>query len=755
MHSAAPEPIRDVVILRIAEGGMGYIDLVARRQGRFSRLFARKRLHAHLRGDATFRAMFLDEARLAGLIRHPNVAAALEVGEDAEGPFLLMDYVDGPSVAEILERFGPREGLLPVAFCVGVAAQAARGLHAAHELASAQGALLGVVHRDISPKNLLVGYDGLVRVADFGIAKANDNLEQTRVGVLKGNVGYMAPEYLRFQELDGRSDLFALGVVLYEMLTRERLYGGEDTAAIARRILDEPAPDIFEQRDVPPELAALLFDLMAKDRASRPASALAAATRLDQIAGELAAADGAFNLAAFLEAELAPMRDERRALVDAALALAASEVGPASAGLTPPSSSSRARAVVGGVRPHWRRRTPIIAALLAVAVAVIAWPSHRTRDRVSVVFAPGDGALWGGGWHTCARRGRHLVCWGSNIRGQLGDGTQDSRSTPVVAPIADVQGVALGEYHTCVVTNEGSVSCWGRNVRGELGRPSPTLSKVPLEVPGLGGVRAVAAGRQHTCALRAGGAVSCWGANESGQLGRAPSAEDQAPAPVADLPPVERIFAGGSNSCATVAGGELLCWGADESGQLGDGKHEARAAPLPVPGAAGIVSLAIGNAARAGSKNPDLSKSAGFMCGVRADDGKVLCWGNNGTAQLGDGTREDRPAPTPVRGISDAIQVDAGDLHACALRRSGRVSCWGRNEFGAVGDGSMGPSTIRMAPVDARAIEDAVGIALGDAHSCARRRNGAVLCWGVNNFGQLGEGSNLLRPAPFPTSGLP
>src|SRR5947209_12577179 len=295
MNSAAPEPVRDVVILRIAEGGMGYIELVARQQARFSRLFARKRLHPHLRDDAAFRAMFLDEARLAGLIRHPNVAAALEVGEDADGPFLLMDYVDGPSLAEVLARVQPREALLPVAFCVTVLAQAARGLHAAHELVSAEGTLLGVVHRDISPKNLLIGFDGLVRVADFGIAKARDNVEQTRVGVLKGNVGYMAPEYLRFQELDGRSDLFALGVVLHEALTRERLYDGNDSAAIARRILEEPAPDIFEERDVPPELAALLFELMAKDRTLRPPSALAVATRLEQIAADLAHAEGPFD----------------------------------------------------------------------------------------------------------------------------------------------------------------------------------------------------------------------------------------------------------------------------------------------------------------------------------------------------------------------------------------------------------------------------------------------------------------------------
>ncbi len=789
MSSAASEPIRDVVILRIAEGGMGYIELVARRQGRFSRLFARKRLHPHLRADSAFRAMFLDEARLAGLIRHPNVAAALEVGEDAEGPFLLMDYVDGPSLAEVLAGVQPRDRLLPVAFCVSVVAQAARGLHAAHELVSAQGTPLGVVHRDISPKNLLLGYDGLVRVADFGIAKARDNVEQTRVGVLKGNVGYMAPEYLRFQELDGRSDLFALGVVLYETLTRERLYDGDDSAAIARRILDEPAPDIFEQRDVSPELAALLFELMAKDRASRPPNALAVATRLEEIAAELAHGEGAFDLPAFLQAELGPMREQRRTVIDGALALAASSAGsgddpslaagaPAFAGGAAPSgpllvgaipssslsssaSSSSTSASLGptvttGPRGRWRGRAPFVTAVLATLLIAIAWPRHRAADHgSSATFVVGQAGLWSGGSHNCARRGDRLVCWGSNTKAQLGDGTTDGHSTPVLAAITGARDLALGEVHSCALTGDGHVWCWGRNVRGELGSPAPTPSKVALEVPGLDGVQAIAAGRQHACALRAGGGVTCWGANESGQLGRPPSTVAEPPGPVAGLPPVERIFAGGSNTCVTYAGGPLFCWGADESGQLGDNRTEARPTPAAVQGADGMVSVAIANNTQAGKKNPDLSRSAGFMCGVRGRDGAAFCWGNNVTGQLGDGTRENRGQPTPVVGIADGIQIAAGDLHVCVLRRSGRVSCWGRNEFGALGDGSMGPRTIRLTPVDARSIEDAVGIALGGAHSCARRRGGAVLCWGVNNYGQLGDGSDVLRPAPFPVSGFP
>src|SRR5262245_7226106 len=132
MHSLVPALPRYVVILRIAEGGMGYIELVARREGRFSRLFARKRLHPLLRADPAIQAMFRDEARLAGLIQHPNVTAVLEIGEDDDGPFLLMEYVEGPSIAQILELIEPRECLPPLALCVSLVAQAARGLHAAH-----------------------------------------------------------------------------------------------------------------------------------------------------------------------------------------------------------------------------------------------------------------------------------------------------------------------------------------------------------------------------------------------------------------------------------------------------------------------------------------------------------------------------------------------------------------------------------------------------------------------------------------------
>jgi alpha-tubulin suppressor-like RCC1 family protein len=742
MSSLAAAPSRDIAILRVAEGGMGFVELVARREGRFSRLFARKRLHPHLRPQPAFRAMFLDEARLAGLMRHPNATGVVEVGEDEDGPFLLMDYVDGVSVAQVLERLEPPDRPLPLAFCVSVVAQAARGLHAAHELLGPDGAPLGVVHRDISPKNLLLGFDGWLRVTDFGIAKAKGNVEQTMVGVLKGNIGYMAPEYLSFRDVDQRSDLFALGVVLYELLTRERLYGGSDTSAIARRILEEPPPDIFETRDVPPELSALSFDLLAKDRELRPQSALAVATQLEEIGASLAAVDGPFDMVGFLERELGGMRSERETMVNAALARGARE---------PDVEAPRADAAQPGRGSRVRVRRAIA---LVAALGVIGLGGWWLRRSHAESFAPGTAALWAGGEHNCALHAGQLTCWGNNQRGQLGIGSRDDSGVPVRVGIGAIQAVALGEHHSCALRADGSVACWGRNVRGEIGREAPRLSSEPLDVPDLGPAAAIAAGRQHTCALLAGGKLSCWGANHSGQLGRPPSEGIELPAELSGLPPVREIHAGGANTCARLVSGELLCWGANESGQLALADRSPTPTPTLMPGAADFVSLALANNDRAGSQNPDRARLASYMCGVTRA-GAVLCWGNNYTGQLGDGTRDHRATPTPVSGIDDALQVVAGDLHACALRRSGAVACWGRNEFGAVGDGSMGPSTVRAQPVTPLGVERAVGLALGRAHSCARLANGAISCWGVNNFGQLGDGSTLLRAAPVATNGFP
>lgn len=296
----------------LAAGGMGIVSLCVKHAGRFERLYAVKRMHPHLRADDSMRRMFLDEARLAGLIRHANVVSILDVGEDDDGPYLVMDYIEGTALSRFVRHHIKTERQVPVAVCAQIVAQAARGLHAAHELVDPQGNVLDLVHRDVSPANILLGRDGAVRVTDFGVAKAVGSLTRTTTGLLKGKVGYMSPEHLRFEPLDRRTDLFALGVVMVEALAGRRLYSAEDAAATARRILHEPPPDIGDERtDVPPALVELSYELLAKNPDDRPASAAEVADRIDEIVAEC----GHVDIAGYLEATMGDvLAQEREAL---------------------------------------------------------------------------------------------------------------------------------------------------------------------------------------------------------------------------------------------------------------------------------------------------------------------------------------------------------------------------------------------------------------------------------------------------------
>jgi serine/threonine-protein kinase len=196
---------------------------VARGPAGFNKLVVLKRLLPGLAGEPSFLTMFLDEARLAAQLNHPNIVQTNEVGFDAERYFIAMEYLDGQPLVRILHKVGP-EGL-PIGVALRVVANACAGLHYAHTLADFNGASLGIVHRDVSPHNVFVTYAGQVKIVDFGIAKAANRSTDTQTGVLKGKIAYMSPEQLGDQDLDGRSDVFSLGVVLYEALTRKRLWG--------------------------------------------------------------------------------------------------------------------------------------------------------------------------------------------------------------------------------------------------------------------------------------------------------------------------------------------------------------------------------------------------------------------------------------------------------------------------------------------------------------------------------------------------
>ncbi len=257
---------------KLATGGMAEVFL-ARAAGPmgFEKLVVLKRILPHLASERPFVEMFLSEARLAAQLNHPSIVQIFDFGEAEGAYFLAMEYIDGPNLREVLTRAGGLGLALPVALCARVIASACEGLTFAHNFWDpVTGQPLNIIHRDISPDNILLSKQGAVKVVDFGIAKAAGTSPHTQTGVLKGKLAYMPPEQLRNEPLDRRTDVYSLGVVLYELLTGQKPFTANSEAGMVQAILFEAqAPVTHHRVDVPELVQRILGRALAKERERR------------------------------------------------------------------------------------------------------------------------------------------------------------------------------------------------------------------------------------------------------------------------------------------------------------------------------------------------------------------------------------------------------------------------------------------------------------------------------------------------------
>ncbi len=273
VSEAAPSRVigRYAIYDEIASGGMASVHL-GRLLGSigFSRTVAIKCLHPHLARDPEFVKMFLDEARVAARIRHPNVVPTLDVVNTDGELFLVMEYVQGESLARLVRIVEQRGERIPVPVACSIAAGVLQGLHAAHEATTDRGVKLEIVHRDVSPQNIMVGRDGVAHVLDFGVAKATGRLQTTREGQIKGKVAYMPPEQIRGADVTRATDIYAASVVLWELLVGQRLFPGENDANVLERVLfrevDRPNS---RGASIPTALEEVVMRGLARDPAER------------------------------------------------------------------------------------------------------------------------------------------------------------------------------------------------------------------------------------------------------------------------------------------------------------------------------------------------------------------------------------------------------------------------------------------------------------------------------------------------------
>jgi serine/threonine-protein kinase len=274
---------RYAIFDEIAAGGMATVHLarLAGPEG-FSRVVAVKRLHRHLLQDPEFKRMLLAEARLAARVRHPNVVPILDVLVHHKEVIIVMDYVHGESLTALIRAAREDKTAIPLPIVCAIMVSVLQGLQAAHEACDEKGAPLGIVHRDVSPHNVLVGSDGVARVLDFGVAKALQARHDTQPGVIKGKFSYLAPEVLRREPITRQADIFSASVMFWEMLTGRKLFGGATEQERLASILAGryPSPRQF-MPNIPPDVERMVMRGLHPDTRLRYATALEMAVELE------------------------------------------------------------------------------------------------------------------------------------------------------------------------------------------------------------------------------------------------------------------------------------------------------------------------------------------------------------------------------------------------------------------------------------------------------------------------------------------
>ena len=286
----------------IATGGMAEV-FRARMRGveGFQKIVAIKRILAHLTDNDEFVTMFVDEAKLAAQLQHPNIIHIYDLGKIERSYYIAMEYIDGKDLRSILRTLGDKKARLPLGLALFIGSRLAAALDYAHRKKDLQGTAMALVHRDVSPQNVLISYDGDIKLCDFGIAKAASKASHTRAGALKGKLQYMSPEQAWGKDIDNRSDIFSLGLVLYEMLSGRKGFVGDSELSILEQVRSSrlvPLRDI--DPSIPPEVERVVMKALKEDREERYQTAADMASELGSILQSIRPAPGAPELGAFL-----------------------------------------------------------------------------------------------------------------------------------------------------------------------------------------------------------------------------------------------------------------------------------------------------------------------------------------------------------------------------------------------------------------------------------------------------------------------
>lgn len=465
------------VIAEIGTGGMASVYLArSTAAGGFNRLVAIKVMHPHLSQEDSFVEMFLDEARVAATIQHPNVVSIIDVGIEEGLIFLVMDYVEGDSFSNVEKMAVQLRRRIPLGIILRIVLDALAGLHYAHELCDHTGTPLRIIHRDVSPQNVMVGVDGTARIVDFGIAKAESRITNTQVGLIKGKLNFMAPEQIRGHGLDRRVDVFGMGVTLWEAVTLRRLFAGENEFDTARRILAGEYPSLRDyDAKLPPALDVICQHALHPDPDQRFHSAAAFAEAIEtDLRGMIASPR---EVTAFISGVATQkLERERRALRESAVAHAP---------VAEPDDDDDEPAFMSNTVVEAPVRPPSAIGPASAVLPSSASPRDRSADENSTVRAPrlrpptmSMPAPGSSGFNPGRPNARGVVVDG----GEVGSSTRSLRVQPT--PQAQRQPPAAGAHSE--YDDDGATSPFHALALGAQGhalRASPIMPVGPTSRP--------------------------------------------------------------------------------------------------------------------------------------------------------------------------------------------------------------------------------------------------------------------------------
>ncbi|MEW5855693.1 MAG: serine/threonine-protein kinase, partial [Myxococcota bacterium] len=346
----------------------------------FEKPVAIKRILSRFAKDQQFVTMLIDEAKICSLLNHPNIVPVMDFSADQDSCYLVMEYVPGRSLSNLQRNLGAQDRSISVEHLIYVVKEVAAGLHHAHVKTDRNGRPLHIVHRDVSPQNILLSFDGFVKVIDFGIARARDRLARTEAGTIKGKIRYLAPEQVEGRDVDGRTDLFALGIVLWEALTERVLFDGDNDVQVIDRIVEAKVPDPREfNSEVPEELSRAVLRALAKEKQDRFPSCDAFSAELRGILARLNPDYDPASLGALMRTQFGEEMDEdAREEAEAEAALERELNPPTDENAIPPLEPGRLEPTQHG-RPREKERMPATVVARTPEPAPLPAPSPRPR----------------------------------------------------------------------------------------------------------------------------------------------------------------------------------------------------------------------------------------------------------------------------------------------------------------------------------------------------------------------------------------